>query len=236
MGGHPSESCHAGRSGGSALWRRAASLAATVVAVGVGCGPLDAQQLLDRIVARVSGQVVTLTDLRAAVALGVVDLPEGADELEAIWPLVDRQLMLIEVERFAPPEPSAAVVAQETKALIAHVGSRLDEVMASTGIDDVGIRSIARDSVRIRAYLDQRFGTPEQLTEEDVSRYYQIHPDEFTRDGTLMPFAQAEPLARQRAGSERRASVLGQWTGDLRARGDVAVMSPTPLPAAPPRR
>jgi len=212
------------------------SLALAVTAISAGLGPLGAQQLLDRIVARVSGQFVTLTDLRAAVALGVVDVPEGADELEAIRPLVDRHLILAEVERFAPPEPAAAVVAQETAVLIAHVGPRLDAVMASTGIDDAGIRSIARDSVRIRAYLDQRFGTAEQLTEGEVARYYQIHPGEFTRDGTLMPFDQAEPLARQRAGSERRASILAQWTGDLRARGDVAVMPPTPLPAAPPGR
>ena len=215
---------------------RAVSLALAVAVIGAGLGPLRAQQLLDRIVARVSGQFVTLTDLRAAVALGVVDVPEGVDELEAIWPLVDRHLILIEVERFAPPEPTAAAVAQETAVLIAHVGSRLGAVMASTGIDDAGIRRIARDSVRIRAYLDQRFGTAEQLTEGEVARYYQIHPDEFTRDGTLMPFARAEPLARQRAGSERRTSILDQWTGDLRARGDAAVMPPTPLPAAPPRR
>ena len=236
MSEHSPESCLAGRQCVTAAWRRAASLAFAVVAIGVGVGPLGAQQLLDRIVAHVSGQVVTLTDLRAAVALGVVNLAEGVDELEAIWPLVDRHLILVEVERFALPEPSAAAIAQETETLIEHVRSRLDEVMGSTGIDRVGIRSIARDSVRIRAYLDQRFGTAEQLTEIDVARYYQIHPDEFTLDGTLMPFAQAEPLARQRAGSERRASILAQWTVDLRARGDVAVMPPTPLPAAPPRR
>jgi len=215
---------------------RAVSLALAVAAGGVGLGPLGAQQLLDRIVARVSDQFVTLTNLRAAVALGVVDVPEGVDELEVVWPLVDRHLILVEVERFALPEPTAAAVGQETAVLIAHVGSRLGAVMASTGIDEAGIRSIARDSVRIRAYLDQRFGTAEQLTEGEVARYYQIHPDEFTRDGTLMPFAQAEPLARERAGSERRVSILAQWTGDLRARGDVAVMPPTPLPAAPPRR
>jgi hypothetical protein len=235
MSEQPSGPRLTGRHGARALYR-AVSLALAVAAGGVGLGPLGAQQLLDRIVARVSDQFVTLTNLRAAVALGVVDVPEGVDELEVVWPLVDRHLILVEVERFALPEPTAAAVGQETAVLIAHVGSRLGAVMASTGIDEAGIRSIARDSVRIRAYLDQRFGTAEQLTEGEVARYYQIHPDEFTRDGTLMPFAQAEPLARERAGSERRVSILAQWTGDLRARGDVAVMPPTPLPAAPPRR
>ena len=219
-----------------ALWRRVASLVLAVAAIGTGMGPLGAQQLLDRIVARVNGQFVTLTDLSAAVALGVVDVPVGLDELEAIGPLVDRHLILAEVERFVPPEPGAAAVAAEAATLVARVGSDLAALMASTGIDDVGIRGIARDNLRIRAYLDQRFGTADQLTEGEVASYYQIHPDEFTRDGTLMPFTQAEPLARQRAGSERRASIVAQWTGDLRARGDVAVMLPTPPPAAPLQR
>ena len=219
-----------------AWWCRAGSVALAVTALSTVLGPLGAQQLLDRIVARVNGRFVTLTDLRAAVALGVVDVSEDVDELAAIGPLVDRHLILSEVERFAPPEPAAAAISQEAAILTAGVGPRLDAMMASTGIDDVGIRGIARDNLRIRAYLDQRFGTAEQLTEGEVARYYQIHPDEFTRDGTLMPFTQAEPLARQRAGSERRASIVAQWTSDLRARGDVAVMLPTPPPAAPPQR
>jgi hypothetical protein len=220
----------------SASWRWTASAVMAFVAIGVGLGPLGAQQLLDRVVARVNGQFLTLTDLRAAMAFGVVDVSEDVDERDAIAPLVDRHLILAEVERYAPSEPATAAIAQEAGVLSAHAGYRLAAVMASTGIDESGIRGLARDNLRIRAYLDQRFGTADQLTEEYVARYYQIHPDEFTRDGTLMPFTQAEPLARQRAGSDRRASIVTQWTGDLRARGDVVVMLPTPRPAAPPQR
>jgi hypothetical protein len=217
-------------------WRHTAWLAWAVAAIGAGIVPLGAQQLLDRVVARVSGQVLTLTDVRAALALGVVEVVDGADEREAIGPLVDRLLILAEVARFAPPEPTVDAIAQETAALIAHVGSGLNAMMSATGVDDATIRSIARDTLRIEAYLDQRFGTAEQLSETDVTRYYQIHPDEFTRDGTLMPFTEAEPLARERAGSERRTSIVTQWTSDLRARGDVTVMLHTPPPVAPPVR
>ena len=202
----------------------------------VWVSPGFGQLLLDRIVARVNGVVVTLTDVRAAVALGVLDLPADAGEFDAIEPLVGRQLVLAEVERFALPEPAAGDVARETAALIARLGSRLAAVMESTGIDEARIRDIARDNLRIQGYLDQRFGTTAQLTQEEVAQYYRIHPDEFTRNGTLMPFTLVEPLARARAGAERRASIVAQWMRDLRARGEVAVMLPTPPPAAPPAR
>ena len=183
--------------------------------------PVSGQVLLDRIVARVNGEFITLTDVKAAVALGVVQVPDGAGDAVAIERLVDRQLVLAEVARLVPEEPPAADVARETAALMARVSSRLSAVMESTGVDEARIRGIARDSLRIQAYLDQRFGTLVQLTEEEVLQYYRIHPEEFTQDGTLMPFIQAEPLARQRAGAERRALSVALWMRDVRSRADV---------------
>jgi hypothetical protein len=56
-----------------------------------------------------------------------------------------------------------------------------------------------------------------------VLQYYRIHPDEFTRDGRLMPFAEAEPEARQRAAAERRTAMIGQWHRDLRGRAEVVL-------------
>jgi hypothetical protein len=62
-----------------------------------------------------------------------------------------------------------------------------------------------------------------QLTEEEVAQYYRIHPEEFTRGGRLMPFAEAEPLARERASAERRAVTVGQWMRDLRSRASISL-------------
>ena len=196
--------------------------------------PVVGQQLLDRIVARVNGEVVSLTDLKAAVALGVVEEPAGADEAVALERLIDRQLLLGEVARFAPPEPAPAEVARETAALTSRVDSGLATMMASTGLDEARVQAIARDNLRIQAYLTQRFGLTVQLTEEEVAQYYRIHPDEFTRDGRLIPFTQSEPLARARAGAERRASTVAQWMRDVRSRADITF--PISPPATPPGR
>ncbi|MDQ5832030.1 MAG: hypothetical protein M3550_03100, partial [Actinomycetota bacterium] len=124
--------------------------------------------------------------------------------------------------RFAPPEPAPADLARETAALTARAGARLAAVMEATGIDEARIRDTARDNLRIQAYLNQRFGATVQLTEEEVAQYYRIHPDDFTRNGTLAPFAEAEPLARERAGAERRASIVAQWMQDLRSRAEIS--------------
>src|SRR5262245_46680955 len=152
----------------------------------LNCAAL-AQQLLDRIVARVDGYPITLTDLKAAVALGIGNVPPGAPEASAIELLVDRQLMLAEVERFAPPEPSATEIAGEVDAMTARAGGRLAAVTEETGVDQARIRELARESLRIQGYLNQRFGTTTLLSEEEVLQYYRIHPEEFTQNGRLIP-------------------------------------------------
>ena len=186
--------------------------------------PLAAQQLLDRIVARVDGYPITLTDLKAAVALGIGNVPLGAPEASAIELLVDRQLMLAEVERFAPPEPSAADIAGEMEAMTGRAGGRLAAVTEETGVDQARIRELARESLRIQGYLNQRFGTTTLLSEEEVLQYYRIHPEEFTQNGRLIPFGEAEPTARQRAAAERRASTIAQWLRDLRNRAEIVIV------------
>jgi hypothetical protein len=186
--------------------------------------PLFAQQLLDRIVARVAGTTITLTDVTAAIELGVVQAPEAPDRMAlAIERLIDRQLALAEVARFAPPEPDAKAVERELSAMLERVGSRLNAVMASTGVDETRIREMARDTLRIEGYVNQRFGTTMQVSSEEVTQYYRAHPEEFTRDGMLIPFEDAEPIARERAGIERRTATIAQWMRDLRARAEVVV-------------
>jgi hypothetical protein len=181
---------------------------------------LHAQQLLDRIVARVNGYAITLSDVKAAVALGIVK-GDPADD-SAIQPLIDRQLMLAEVARFIPPEPEPSAIDREVAAIKARVGPKLDAIMESAGLDEGRIREIARENLRLQAYLDQRFGTSTQLTEDEVERYYRIHPEEFTRDGRLMPFVEAEPTARANAAGERRTATVAQWLRDLRARAEIS--------------
>lgn len=135
---------------------RTGRLRATAWAVIAGLTAFDAmaQQLLDRVVARVNGTPLFLSDVRAAAGLGLV---EGADEAEQVRRMVRRQVLLTEVARFPPPEPPAADIAAE----VARMTGRLRDAAAfqrEQGLSDLEVRSLARDSLRIDAYLAQRFG------------------------------------------------------------------------------
>ena len=192
-----------------AVWAASASIA-------------TAQQLLDRVVARVNGAPITLTDVHAAIALGIVDAMPGADQIAAaVQQLIDRQLMLAEVARFPPPEPPAADVEKQLAEYKARAGAQLSSIVQSTGLDEPRLRQMARDTVRIQAYLVQRFGTASVVTDEEVQQYYESHRDAFTRNGRVLPLEDVEAEVRQRASAERRRATIAQWIRDLRGRAEV---------------
>jgi hypothetical protein len=185
--------------------------------------------LIDRVLARIDGAPLTLTDVQAAIGLGVIPVPAGVDPIVAGTPqMIDRRLELAEVQRFPPPEPPPAAVAAEAARLTMNAGARLPALMQSTGLTGQRITDIARDNVRLAAYLDQRFGTLVQVSDEEVANYYRTHEAEFTRGGDTIPFEDAESIARQRVSSERRRATIDQWIRDLRSRADVAVNSLPP--------
>lgn len=135
-----------------------AALTAAVLMLG---RPAAAQpELIDRVLAVAAGEVITLSDVRAARELGRVDVGQAADPVRAVLSqLIDRALVLAEVNRFAPPEPSASTIDDAFDLVVVRFQSAqaFDTTLARLGIDRAFVRELLREDLRIRAYLDQRF-------------------------------------------------------------------------------
>ena len=72
-------------------------------------------EVIDRVLAVVAGQLITLSDVTAARDLGLQSAEGAADPVrEILSKLIDRELIVAEVDRYAPPEPSAEAIARET--------------------------------------------------------------------------------------------------------------------------
>ena len=192
----------------------------------------DAQQLLDRVLARIGTEAITQTDVEALVEFGLIEA-RSPTVPAAVQQAIDRQLILKEVARFPSAGPPAADVEQQLAAMKARVGDRLGQIMQITGLDEDRLRGLARDTLRIRSYLQQRFGFA-QVGEEEARKYFEAHREEFTRNGMPLTFEEAAAEARQRAAATRVQGAVSLWLQDLRVRSDVAlVMSPSEQPAAP---
>ena len=134
------------------------------------CGPVarpaPAQpETLDRILAVVSGHVIMSTDIRAFIQLGLVDIASadrgGTDAEEAVLSaLIERRLVLDEVDRYVVAGPPPARIERELVA----IGRRFDspDAFAATleriGFSEDDLRQILVDEARREAYLEERFG------------------------------------------------------------------------------
>jgi parvulin-like peptidyl-prolyl isomerase len=119
-------------------------------------------QLLDKVVARVNGTAITQSDVQAALGLGLVEAQPGQDPIASgTRQMIDRQLMLTEVARFPPPEPADSAIADAVAQMKARAGTRYDALIRQTGLDEQRLRELARETLRIEAYVNQRFGTTE---------------------------------------------------------------------------
>jgi hypothetical protein len=179
---------------------------AVLLAVGA---PSASAEIIDRILATVAGQLITKSDVDASRALGLID-PRPAEgqtpDQAALKALIDRVLMLNEVRRVVPREPTTAAI----DARLAEIRSRfptpgaMQQALAANGIDESVLRVYAEDDLTLAAYLDERFSGAAQPTEQEVQ--------------------QAGEANRQKLAEERRRVLVTAWIDELRRRSDINVL------------
>jgi hypothetical protein len=199
--------------------RAAAGALAAVLMVGAA-----AAQVIDRILAVAEGRLMTLSDVRAVQRFGLEPPKVAEDPVAAVLDqLIDRQLILIEVERYAPPEPAPAAIDARMSAIRAAFKDALafETALHETGLTEEELRRYVRDSLRIETYLQQRFAGTIQPGEEEVARYYREHEREFVRDGVPRPFAEVRDEIRARMIVARRETLIQEWLEGLRRRANV---------------
>jgi hypothetical protein len=199
---------------------------AGVLLLALAAGPASGQ-VIDRVLAVVDRQVILLSDVRAAIDLGLVTAPSDARVLDA---LVERALVLAEVARYAPPEPVAADIDERLAGIEARLGTAAFEAaLRRSGLDRSRLRVLLRQDALIESYLAQRFSVTAMPTDEQVIAYYRQRAVEFGgTPGEAQPSEAALALARGRLTEERRARLVAEWVDDLRRRAQVTLRSVRP--------
>ena len=202
--------------------RKGGPLACILVWAGL---TLHAQgEVIDRVMAVVAGQVITLSDVDGAIALGLVPASDSQDPREAaLQTLIERELELREVRRYMPPEPNEQDVEQRLQVTRQRFpsGEEFKQVLARSGIDEARLREMIRDDLRIRAYLNERFAGFAQPTEDELMAYFEAHQSEYLRDGRVLPFAVVRDVVRQQLEDERRRLTIAEWLTGLRRRTEI---------------
>jgi hypothetical protein len=185
------------------------------------------QELIERTLAIVGGQPITLSDARAALALGLIEPEKAADPIPGIaLKLVDRELILREVQRYAAAPPSESAVDARLAAIAKRFAdaAAMNRVLDASGLSAARLRAWVRDDLRAEAYLTQRFASASTPTDAEIARYYAQTKATFDRE--QLTFAQATPRIREQLVVLRRGELIADWVSDLRRRTEVVILSP----------
>jgi hypothetical protein len=200
--------------------------------------PASADQVLDRVVAQVDGQVITLSDLRfeARVALierggaGLRDSPLDRAALSSALELaINQRAAGAEADRLGSFQLEAADVEARVRTFEARFPDKraLDVFLQSNGADRAQLAEVLARFLRAEKALDARVRLRAQVSEADVRRAWEAA-------GAPGSFEQMRGTIREELVRARYQAVAQEELAKLRAAAQVRVVAkPADLVGAP---
>ena len=216
-------------------------------------GPTGEAQLIDRIVAVVEGEVITLSQLRRATRLSATDLGTlalcgdvaasvgsnadpaastpanvaGALERRVLDCMIDNMLVDRYVRRFPQFAAFGGEGEQEFAGLVALFPSAqaFEEELERQGMTAAEVRYDLERRHLIINYIDARYRNAVDIREADSRRYYEevLRPEMEQVGEPLPPFEGVEHLIRPILIENEVNRRIGDWLADLRRRADIIV-------------
>lgn len=203
--------------------RRAATAALVVLMAGAAVA-LRAEQVIDRVIAVVSGTVIMQSDARAALRFGLVDPGTAADPIEpAMRWLIDRQLVLDEAGRGERVDVDPAELSHALDGVRQRFASEAEfrRALAGFGLSDESLQRLLRDTIAARLYVERRFDAMLPASDEELRAYYASHAARFVKGGRQVPYDEALADVTALLQQERREQAIAAWMDRLRRRADI---------------
>lgn len=141
----------------------------------LAAGRVPAQEVIDRIVARVENDIILLSDVRALERYQ--QLVEGKAESDAqiLDRLIDQWIVRNEADtaRFARPSEADITAAVERVQKSFTSPAEYDARKKQIGLTDPEVRNIAAAQLYLSNYLDSRFRPSAKVESKDVEEFYE---------------------------------------------------------------
>ena len=161
--------------------RRTSFLAALcLLFVSLAC----AQELIDRVVARIENDIILLSDVRLLSRYQLLVEGKAESDREILDRLIDQWIVRNEANIARTPQPSDADIDRAVQRLIQGFSSKEDfEARRKlAGLSETDIRRVTADQLFLNSYLDSRFRPTVQVEEQAIQDFYK---------NALIPRAQA---------------------------------------------
>ena len=181
-----------------------------------------AQEIIDRVAARVDTDIILLSDVRALARYQLfVDGKAESDE-EILDRLIDQWMVRNEAKAALFPQPSDDEVKRSLERLKRSFSSpeEFEERKKQSGLTDEDVDRMLRSELYLSSYLDSRFRASIQIAESDIEQFYKtrVVPRAESR-GQTPPTLDAASGFIQEALVQRAINVQADsWLKESRAR------------------
>lgn len=181
-------------------------------------------ELVDRIVAIIDQEVITLSEAEAAERIGRLRLADPLSLREVVDRLIERRLVAREVARFSPePVPDSQLEAAllDVRESFASV-SAFESALEAYGLSEADLEEELREQLEVTRYLDKRFRALTYVSDAEVAAYYEDELLPQIPEGMPVPNRDDYVEEIRRILEERKFNDrVEQWIEELAARANI---------------
>lgn len=134
-----------------------------------------AQEVIDRIIARVENDVILLSDARHLARYQMLVEGKAEDEGQILERLIDQWIVATEAEAAGFPRPSQADVERAMQRMQREFASaeEYEQRRKAAGISAEEAQQVVTEQVYLSNYLDSRFRPSVRVEQADIEDFYQ---------------------------------------------------------------
>ncbi len=207
--------------------KRAAIIFLLYVFIGLSC-VYSQSEIIDRIVAVVNEEVITLTDVRVAEAFGFYAEEieeEGGDPRSQILERLIDQKVVIQLS-----SEEMLIKSEELDELLMQVTQRLgaDEVerrLMQFGLAREDLKDCIREIIRYKSIISQIFSRVNPVSLKEIEDYYQeiYVPEQKEKKVDPKPMMEILDEIESRVKREKTKAQIEEWIRNLREKSDIQI-------------
>lgn len=208
------------------------------------CAPaLKAADVIDRVVARVNGQVILLSDWDEELSFEAFEDARPPDHFStmerqaALDRLIDRHLMREQLKLLEPvPADKSSVQSRIAEIRAAHAAkteASWESALQRYGLTEAELSRRVSSELNLMQSVDARLRPNIQIDEASVASYYKEKFGSTTSQAGTTPPPEIAVKIKQILTEQKMNDLMSAWLQSLRSEGEIRTFSPSNT-AAPP--